>query len=68
MLSHGDTPICQNVVCQCQRAKTPCQTQIHGENKILILMSNVMNVCDTSCHGDTLACQTKYEYVKGQKT
>ena len=26
-----------------------------------------MNVCDTSYHGDTLACQTKFGYVKGQK-
>ena len=54
MLSHGDTPICQNFVCLCQRAKTFCQTQIHGEN--------------TMYHGDTLACQTKYDYVKGQKS
>ena len=41
MLSHGDTPICQNLVCLCQRAKTSCQTQIHGENIILILRSKV---------------------------
>ena len=41
MFSHGDTPICQNLVCLCQRAKTSCQTQIHGENIILILRSKV---------------------------
>ena len=70
MLSHGDTPICQNFVCLCQRAKTFCQTQIHGENIILILRSKVkvINVRDTLYHGDTLTCQTKYDYVKGQKS
>ena len=26
-----------------------------------------MDVCDTLYHGDTLACQTKYDYVKDQK-
>ena len=41
MLSHGDTPECQNLVCPCRRAKTSCQTQIHGENIILILRSKV---------------------------
>ena len=25
-----------------------------------------MTVCDTSYHGDTLACITKYDYAKGQ--
>ena len=70
MLSHSDTPICQNLVCLCQRAKTFCQTQIHGENIILILRSKVkvINVRDTLYHGDTLTCQTKYDYVKGQKS
>ena len=24
MLSHGDTLICQNLICLCQRAKTSC--------------------------------------------
>ena len=70
MLSHGDIPICQNFVCLCQRAKTFCQTHIHGENIILILRSKikVINVRDTLYHGDTLKCQTKYDYVKGQKS
>ena len=27
-----------------------------------------MNVRNTSYHGDTLTCQTKYDYVKGQKS
>ena len=69
MLSHGDTPICQNFICLCQRSKTFCQTQIHGEIIILILRSKVkvINVHDTLYHGDTLTCQTKYDYVKGQK-
>ena len=40
-LSHGDTSICQNLVCLCLRAKTFCQTQIHCENIILILRSKV---------------------------
>ena len=67
-------PICQNLVCLCQRVKTSCQTHIHGENIILILRSkvkviqSVMNVCDTSYNGDTLMCETKYDYVKGQKS
>ena len=26
-----------------------------------------MNIRDTSYHGDTLTCQTKYDYVKGEK-
>ena len=70
MLSHGDTPICQNFECLCQRAKTFCQTQIHGENIILILRSKVkvINVRDTLYHGDTLTCQTKYDCVKEQKS
>ena len=29
--------------------------------------TEVMNVQDTSYHGDTLTCQTKYNYVKGQQ-
>ena len=63
-------PYCQNFVCLCQRAKTFCQTQIHGENKIFILSSKVkvINVHDTLYHGDTRTCQIKYEYVKGQKS
>ena len=28
--------------------------------------TDFMNVCDTSYHGDTLMCQTKYDYVKGE--
>ena len=62
MLSHGDTPICQNFVYLCQ---TFCQTQIHGEIIILILRSKVkvINVRDTLYHGDTFTCQTKYDYV-----
>ena len=71
-LSHGDTPTCQNFVCLCQRVNTFCQTQIHGENIILILRSKVkvlnVHVRDTLYHGDTLTCQTKYDYVKGQKS
>ena len=27
-----------------------------------------MNVCDTSYHGDTLTCITKYDYVKKGET
>ena len=65
MLSHGDTPICKNLVCLhvCQIAKTSCQTQIHGENKNSDIEVKVqghtelMNICDTSYHGDTLMCQ-----------
>ena len=58
-------------MCLCQRAKTSCQTQIHGENIIDIEIkgqghTEFMNVGDTSYHGDTLKCQTKYDYVKGQ--
>ena len=46
---------------------------IHGENIILILRSKVkvielINVRDTSYHGDTLTYPTKYDYVKGQKS
>ena len=47
-LSHGDTPICQNLVCLCKRAKTSCQTQTHGENIILILKSNRVKVIQSS--------------------
>ena len=41
MLSHGDTPVCQNFVFLCQRAKTSYQTQSHCENIFLILRSKV---------------------------
>ena len=27
-----------------------------------------INVRDTSYHGDTVMCQTKYDFVKGQKS
>ena len=37
------------------------QTQIQGHTEF-------MNVCDTLYHGDTLTCQTKYDFVKGQKS
>ena len=42
-------------------------------NIILILRSKVkvielINVRDTSYHGDTLTYPTKYDYVKGQKS
>ena len=30
-------------------------------------LRDLMNVHDTSYHGDTLTYQTKYDYVKGQK-
>ena len=69
MLSHGDMPIYQNFVCLCQRAKTSCQTQnnfdigVKGQGH-----TEFMNVRDTSYHGDTLKCQTKYDYVKGQNS
>ena len=107
MLSHGDTPTCQNFVCLCQRAKTFCQTQIHGENIILMLRSKVkvinvhscakqsmtilkdkkakswtqsnvinpinltlriMNVLDTSSHGDRPICQFWYANVKANRS
>ena len=61
---------CVIVIHPYARAKTFCQTQIHGENIILILRSKVkvINVRDTLYHGDTLTCQTKYDYVKRQKS
>ena len=68
-MSHGDTPICQNLVCLCQRAKTSCQYQIHCENinfDIEVKGQGHECICDTSYYGDTLTCQTKYAYVKGQ--
>ena len=34
MLSYSDLPICQNLVCLCQKARQSCQTQIHDENII----------------------------------
>ena len=48
MLTHGDTPICQNLVCQ--RAKAFCHTQIHGENIILILRSRSYRVHERMQH------------------
>ena len=52
------------------KSKDICQTQIHGENIIFIWRSKVkvINVHDTLYHGDTLTCQTKYDYIKGQKS
>ena len=74
MLSHGDTPICQNLVCLCQRTKTSCETQNYGENISFWYWgkgqghTDFMNVRDTSYHDDILTCQTKYDYVKRQKS
>ena len=34
MLSHGDTPICQNLVCLCQRAKIAAELQLSGLIKL----------------------------------
>ena len=52
------------------KSKDILPDSIHGENIILILRSEVkvINVRDTLYHGDTLTCQTKYDYVKGQKS
>ena len=72
MLSHGDTPICQNLVCLYQRAKTSCQTQMPQYNFDIEVKgqghTEFMNVRNTSYHGDTLMCQAKNDYVKGQKS
>ena len=63
----------KNLACLCQRATTSCPTQIHCENINFDIEvkgqghTEFMNVCDTSYHGDTLTCQTKYDYVKGQQ-
>ena len=72
-MSHGNTPICKNFVCLCQRAKTSCQIQnslwkynfdidAKGQGH-----TEFMTVCDTSYHGDTPTCITEYDYAKGQK-
>ena len=45
-----DTPLKQNVVCLCQRAKIFCQTQIHGENNILIFRSRSYRVHECARH------------------
>ena len=72
-MSHGNTPICKNLVCLCQRAKTSCQIQnslwkynfdidAKGQGH-----TEFMTVCDTSYHGDTPTCITEYDYAKGKK-
>ena len=64
MLSHGYTPICQNLECLVKEQRRFCQTQIHiGKYNFDIGVkgqshTEVMNVRDTSYHGDTLTCQT----------
>ena len=61
MLSHGDIPMCQIWFAYVDLA----QIQIHGDNMILMLRPKVkvMNVCDTSSHGETLMCQIRYDLV-----
>ena len=72
MLSHGDTPICQNLVCLYQRAKTSCQTQMPQYNFDIEVKgqghTEFMNVRDKLYHGDTLTYQTNYVTVKGQQS
>ena len=73
MLSHGDTSIYQNLVCLCQGAdilpdsnpwrKYNFDIKVKGQGH-----TEFKNVHDTSYHCDTLKCQTKYDYVKGQKS
>ena len=64
ILSHGDTPIGQNLVCLYQKAKKILpdsnswwkynfHIDVKGQGH-----TEVMNACDTSYHGDTLTCQT----------
>ena len=75
MLSHCESPM-PYLVCICQRAKTSCQTQIHGtKNNFDIEVkgqghTELMNVRDISYHGYTctLRCQTKYDYLEWQKS
>ena len=45
-------------------------TRIQNKNHIILILRSkvkVIHVSDTLYHGDTLTCQTKYDYVKGQK-
>ena len=79
MLSHGDTPICKNLVWLCQKTKTACQTQIHDENIILKMRSMVkvkqcswiqsMTMSKTKSWGlNTKPCHKPYKFdfeVKG---
>ena len=56
------------LMCQIGYAKT----QIQGGNIISILrpkvkVIEVMNICDTSSHGERPMCQIWYDYVIGQK-
>ena len=61
MLSNGDLP---NLVCLCQKARQSCQTQIHDENIVFDIgvkgqgRTEVMDICDTSNHGDPLNCKS----------
>ena len=75
MWSHGDTPMCQIWYAYVKEERRSCpytnswwkynfddieaKDQGHTE---------VMNVCYTSSHGDTLMCQTWYDYIKVQKS
>ena len=65
-MSPGDTRLCQ--IWDAYVKGDIAQTQIHGENVILILLPKVkvMTICDTMSYGDTLMCQT-YDYVKDKK-
>ena len=58
-------PYANILVCLCQKTKTSCQTQIHGENFDIEVKgqgyTEFINVHNTLYHGDTLTCQTKYD-------
>ena len=63
MLSHGDTQYAKIWYAKVKKQRQPCKTKIHDEKIILIEFkgqghTEVMNVRDTSYHGDTLTCQT----------
>ena len=74
MLSHGDASICQNLVCLMLKSKDILpdsnswwkynfDIEVKGQGH-----TEFINVRDTLYHGDTLTCQTKFDYVKGQKS
>lgn len=61
MLSHGDTPVYQNVKEQRWLTFIVKINYFHIEIK-------VMNVRNTSYHDDTLMCQTLYDYAKDKRS
>ena len=72
MFSHSYTPFMSRLCMSMSKSKDilPDSNSWRKYNVVIEVTgqghTEFMNVRDTSDHGDTLTCQTKYDFVKGQ--